>query len=158
VLDVGRAAVFAWAFLVAYRARAWREAAWLALLAYVFLLELASGFTFQRQGTVVPAAVNLVVLLGPSGMPRGDLPPLPLASLVVQWPALTNGLAAIALAIRRRRLAARISGMQTSPSENENAYRLGRVASALAILALFEGLCALTRQLPQMLGDRIPDE
>jgi hypothetical protein len=156
VLDVVRAAVLAWALLVACRARAWQQAWLLGLVFYVFALEVAGAFTFERQAALTPSTVNLVILLGPSGMPRGDLPPLPFAGLVVQWPAFTNAIVALLVTSHRRRLVARI-GQLGQPAEGARALALRRVSSALAAVAFVEGLCALTGQLPCLFGDRAPD-
>jgi hypothetical protein len=148
MFDVGRVLAIGWALLVACRARAWLEAVILGVVAYLFALEVVSGITIRAEGPQEPIVVMLLAIIGPTAMPRGHLPPLPLASFVVHWPALVNVVAAAALILPARRLISRIDDL---PHFSPETGRLGRVALALFLVAVFEALSAGTRAIPVML-------
>ena len=120
----------------------------LGIVAYLFALEVASGITIRAEGPQEPIVIMLLAIIGPTAMPRGHLPPLPLASFVVRWPALVNGAAAAALILPARRLISRIDDL---PQFSPETRRLGQVALALFLVAVFEGLGAGTRVIPVML-------
>ncbi len=93
MLDIGRAVALGWALLVAVRARA--GLAGLAVLAvtYLYALEVASGITVRDHGPFAPMVVMLLIFIGPSGMPRGPLPALPLAGAGTTYAVSVTGLA-----------------------------------------------------------------
>ena len=90
----------------------------------------------------------LLILIGPTAMPRGHLPGLPLVWLVAHWPLVANLLAGAVVAIPARRFMQLSDGL---PPASDEADRLGRVALALSIVAGFEGLSAGTRAIPYLL-------
>ncbi len=74
---------------------------------------------------------------------------LPLAAPVVRWPARVNALAAVTLLVPARRLAAQIERL---PQFSPDTKRADRVAVALYLVAVFEGVSAATRGLPWLLS------
>jgi hypothetical protein len=150
LFDVARLLALAWALTVAVRARTWLAVGALLVVAYAFALEVASGFTIRDEGPQEPIVAMLLALIGPSAMPRGHLPAwLPLAAPVVRWPALVNAFAAVMLLVPARRLAAQIARL---PQFSPDTKRADRVAVALYLVAVFEGISAATRGLPLLLS------
>jgi hypothetical protein len=149
MFDVARLLALGWALLVASRSRAWLELTVLAFASYLFALEVASGLTIRSEGPQEPLVAMLLALIGPTAMPRGHLPAaLPLALPVVRWPAVVNLAVATLLVVPARKLLARIDELpQFSPATRH----LGRVALALILVAVFEGVSAGTRVLPALL-------
>jgi len=134
--------------VVVVRTRAWLEAVVLGVVAYFFALAVASGFTVRSDGPMQPMMALLLALIGPTSLPRGALPPLTGARLVVAWPAVVNIVASGALAARAWRLGARVYELPAASPETSRLARLGR---ALVLIAAFEGISAATRVLPYML-------
>jgi hypothetical protein len=145
---VGRALSIVWSAWLVWRARAWLATVPLCLTAYLFALAVVSGFTIRSEGPQEPLMALVLALLGPSAIPRGRLPSVPLAFIVVNWPLAANALAAAALLLPIRRLITRIDGL---PQFSPETHRLGRVVVSLSLLATFEGISAGTRALPLLL-------
>jgi hypothetical protein len=150
VFDIGRLCALVWALTAALRARRPIEVCALACVAYWLGLELTSGFTVRSDGPMMPMVALLLVILGPSAMPRGRLPSLPMAGLAVHRAAAVDGLACVlllALAWSTSRRAGRL------PELAPGRARILGVASSVTLLAVFEGIFALARLLPNLLGD-----
>jgi hypothetical protein len=148
LFDVARAIAIVWALVVVFRARARVDAIVILAVAYLFALEVASGFTVRREGVQEPMMALVLALVGPSAIPRGALPGLLGASLVVRWPATVNVAACAVLIARDRILSARIDTLPAFSNETRNLDRVGRV---LVLIAAFEGIGAGTRALPFVL-------
>jgi hypothetical protein len=148
MFDAARILALVWALAVVVRARAWIEAAVLLVLAYFFTLAVASGFTVRSEGPLEPMIALILALIGPTAMPRGALPPLPGAWLVVTWPAAVDVALCVALVARERSLAARVDTLPESSLETARLDRLGR---ALVLVAALEGMSAGLHVLPHML-------
>jgi hypothetical protein len=148
MFDVARLIALTWALVVVLRARARLEAISLAVVGYFFALALVSGFTIRREGPLDPMFGLLLALIGPTSIPRGALPSLPGARLVVAHPAVVNVLACAALVALAWRLASRAYRLPAASLETSRLDRLGR---ALVLVAAFEGISAATRILPSML-------
>ncbi len=148
MFDLGRALAILWVVLVILRTRTWRAVPPLGLAAYLFALAVASGITIRNEGPQEPMMSLLLILIGPTAMPRGHLPALPLAAFVVRWPLLANVFSGALLAIPAWRLMARSNAL---PAASDEADRLGRAALALSIVVGFEGLSAGTRAVPYLL-------
>jgi hypothetical protein len=149
MFDVGRAFAMLWGGLVVVRTRTWVAALPLGLTAYLFALGVASGITVRTEGAQEPMMAMLLVIVGPTSMPRGRLPRLPLASLATNWPLLANFVGVAVLVLAARRLAAREAALPAFSSQNA---RLGRVVLALWMVAGFEGLSAGTRAVMSLLA------
>ena len=139
----------AWALFVVFRTRRRLEAAIAVSASYLFGLEIASGFTIRSQGPQEPIIAILLVLIGPSGVPRGDLRGLPLGALVVRWPPVAHLLAAIVLAAPFLLLSRRTGRLRP---ESVEARRLDRAALALMLVAYFECLEAGAWFLPYFMS------
>jgi hypothetical protein len=148
MFDVARLIALVWAVVVVARARARVEGLALVVALYFFALAVASGVTIRNEGPLEPMIALLLALVGPTSMPRGRLPSLPGANLVVSWPAIVNAVACVSLVALARRLGARIDELPESSLETKRLDRLGR---ALVLVAAFEGIAAGTRLLPWML-------
>jgi hypothetical protein len=148
MFDAGHVLVFAWAFVRVVRARLWGEAAVLAVAAYVFALTIASGFAIRANGPMAPMMGLLLIFMGPSTLPRGALPPLPFAALVVRWPAMLDAAICVALLFVARRVVARVERL---PQFAESSHRISRAALAIVLVAVFAGLAASIRLLPDVL-------
>jgi hypothetical protein len=145
VLDVARAVGLVWAVAAAWRARGWREGLVLAAFAYVFALEVASGFTVRDEGPLMPLMAVILVFLGPSAMPRGHLPALPLAWAVVGWPTVLSAARAGLLALASSRTTARARAL---PEHADATPRVHGLAVALFFLAVLDVMSAVARALP----------
>lgn len=145
MLDVARAVGLVWAAFMAWRARGWREGLVLAAFAYVFALEVASGFTVRDEGPLMPLVALVIVFLGPSAMPRGHLPALPLAWAVVRWPATLSAARAGLLALASSRTTARARAL---PEHADGTPRVHRLAVALFFLVVLDVMSAVARVLP----------
>jgi hypothetical protein len=154
VFDVVRAAALVWAIVAATRVRARWEWALLALVGYVFALELVSGFTIRGQGPLVPMLALLLAFLGPSSMPRGALPAIPLAGAVVHWPALVGAASASALALASSIVTRRA---RACPEHSDLHPRTHALALALTLLAALDAILVVARLLPWMVGADLGD-
>jgi hypothetical protein len=148
MFDVARVIALLWALVVVVRARAWIEGAALGVLTYAFALSVASGVTIRNEGALQPMIALMLALIGPTAMPRGPLPPLPGAWLVVTWPAAVSVALCLVLVVRERALAARVDQLPESSAETARLDRLGRV---LVLLAALEGVSAGLHALPRVL-------
>jgi hypothetical protein len=148
MFDLGRALAIGWLVLVIVRTRTWRAALPLALAAYLFALGIASGITIRSEGPQEPMMSLLLILIGPTAMPRGHLPALPLVTLAVRWPVVADVVAGAALIIPAWRFMVRSDAL---PATSEEGDKLGRIALALSIVAGFDGLSAGTRAVPYLL-------
>jgi len=98
----------------------------------------------------MPVFALLLIFLGPSGMPRGPLPAVPLAGAVQASPATVNAVVGALVGYffwRRHR---------RSLESNEYAadFRSStRLQLALLLIAVFEGIYAVARALPVAAGD-----
>ena len=86
MFDILRILGMVWTGYASIKARSGLSFIVLGLAAYVLGLEVASGITVRNEGPMVPVFALLLVFLGPSGMPRGHLPALPLASAIIRLP------------------------------------------------------------------------
>jgi hypothetical protein len=148
MFDAGRTLAFAWALFCVLRVRAWLAVAALALAAYVFALAIASGFTVRADGPMSPVMAPLLAILGPTSLPRGALPPWPLAAVVVHAPVAGDLAMGVALLAVARRMIARAYHL---PQFSERTHQISRAALAIVLVAVFEGLSAATRALPALL-------
>ena len=124
----------------------------LVVAAYVFALTIASGFAIRANGPMAPMMGLLLIFMGPSTLPRGALPPLlPLGTLVVRWPALADAASCVALLFLARRIVARVEHL---PQFAESSHRISRAALAIVLVAVFAGLAASIRLLPELLEGR----
>jgi len=153
VFDVGRALAMIWASLVILRARVWDAILPIALAAYLFALAVTSGINVRHEGPQEPMAVLLLVIGGPTAIPRGRPPGLPLASLVVGSPLLADLIVIGTLLLVTWRLASRSQGLPAFSPENE---RLHRVVLALLMVAGVEGLSLATRAVPRLFDSGSP--
>jgi hypothetical protein len=150
VFDLGRALALTWALFTTCRRRAWMESALLAMTVYVVALEVASGFTIRSVGPLPPMYSMLLIFIGPSGMPRGPLPPFwPGAGAIVAWPGLVDAIVAVALAAAATRLVVR---GQRLPDASDEGSRLRTVSKPLVFVALVQAISVASRLLPGMLG------
>jgi hypothetical protein len=149
MVDLGRCAALAWALFAAVYARSWRDAGLLVLAAYVFALEIASGFAIRSEGPQMPMVALLLVFVGPTGMPRGHLPTLPLAGLVVHWPSIVHTSTAVVFALGSRHATVRASRL---PEYSTDLLRMTRVALAFTLCLTFESALAVIRVLAWSLG------
>ena len=78
MFDAARALALVWALVRAAHARSWLSMALLVTVAYAFALSIASGITIREDGPMSPIMAILLAIIGPSALPRGRLPPLPL--------------------------------------------------------------------------------
>jgi hypothetical protein len=154
MFDVGRIVALAWALRTALRSRAWLPVAVLALAGYVFALELWSGFTVREQGPLVPMLALLLVFLGPSAMPRGPLPAVPLAGLVVAWPGVARLLACAAFAAVAARV---LAGARSMPAHSEQLARAHAVFRSLLLCAVIDAMSLVEHVLPVLLGGDLSD-
>jgi hypothetical protein len=154
VFDVVRAAALVWAIVAATRVRARWEWPLLALVGYVFALELVSGFTIRAEGPLVPMLALLLIFLGPSSMPRGALPAVPLAAAVVHWPVVVGAASAGALALASRLVTARA---RAQPEHSDLYPRTHALALALTLLAALDGILVVARVLPWIVGGDLGD-
>ncbi len=148
MFDLARAVAIAWTLVVVFRARAWIDLGVVLAVAYFFALEVTSGFTVRSEGAQEPMMALVLALIGPSAIPRGALPALPCASLVVQWPAMVNIVTCVVLLVRDRSLTARVEEL---PQSSDETRTLDRVMRALVLVAAFEGIAAGVRVLPHVL-------
>ncbi len=148
MFDVARLLALAWALVAVIRGRAQLEAFSIVLVGYFFALAVVSGFTIRSEGPLDPMFALLLALIGPTSIPRGALPALPGARLVVAYPAFVNILACAALVALAWRLSARAYRL---PAASLETNRLDRLARVLVLVAAFEGISAATRVLPYML-------
>jgi len=152
MLDCGRVVIFAWALFRVARAREWAGEAAVAIAAYLFALSVVSGFTIRATGSMNPLFGLSLVFLGPSSLPRGPLPPLPLADVVIAAPVATNAIVSLALLVLARRWNARIAGL---PHFADATYCLARASLALVLVAVFEGFAAVLRVMPELLNRQL---
>jgi len=124
-----------------------------ALAGYLFGLAVASGINVRLEGPQEPITVLLLVIGGPTAIPRGRLPPLPLASLVVGSPLLVDLIPIITLLLVTWRLASRSRRLPAFSPENE---RISRVVLALWVVAGIEGLSLATRAVPRLFDRGAP--
>jgi hypothetical protein len=148
MFDAGRTLVFLWALAHVLRARSWLAAIPLAVTGYLFALAVASGVALRDEGPMSPVMAIVLGLMGPSAMPRGHLPPLPLASAVIGVPAIVNVVLCAVLVATARRM---IDRAQHLPQFSEATRGVGRAATAIILVAVFEGLAASLRLLPDLL-------
>lgn len=152
MFDIVRIIAMVWAGYASIKARSGLALMALGLAAYVLGLEVASGITVRNEGPMVPVFALLLVFLGPSGMPRGHLPALPLASAIVRLPTLVHGAAALgwfglAGVILRRR---------ATVAEHSSQYdETGRLLGATILLAVFETFYVFARVLPALAGGEL---
>jgi hypothetical protein len=151
MLDLGRVAALVWTLFAIGRTRRWPEAGVLAFAAYLLGLEITAGITIRSQGAQEPILAILLVLLGPSGMPPGPIPELPLAWLV-RLPATAHALASAALAVPFVTLARRAARLMPESSE---AAALDRAALAFLLAATLEGLEAGALSVPRLLSSEL---
>ncbi|HEY2513736.1 MAG TPA: hypothetical protein VGI39_22870 [Polyangiaceae bacterium] len=146
MFDAGRLLALLWAIFRVARARAPLDGAVLAFAAYTFALEVWSGFTIRGQGAMDPILAVALALLGPTALPRGPLPALPLANLVLRLPAVVNvgEIAALFLVARRRR-----AHVETLSPFDPATQLQGRAALAVMLVAVFDGLSAVLRLIPE---------
>jgi hypothetical protein len=149
MLDVGLAVALVWAFAAALRVRAWREGGLVALLAYVLALEVCSGITVRGQGPLLLHYAMLLVFLGPSAMPRGPLPAVPLAATVIAWPLLVRVASCLAAAASARLVLGRANVL---PGHSEALVRTQRLFRALLLLAVLHGMVVVELAWPVVLG------
>jgi hypothetical protein len=149
VFDVARLLALAYALALAGRRRAWLELGVLGFAAYVLGLEIASGFTVRNEGPQEPMMALVLALIGPSAIPRGRLPAVPLALAVVARPALVDAVVAGALAVSAKRLGDRARRIPAAFSDE--VMRLDRLATAMVLVAVFEGIAVGVRVLPDVL-------
>jgi hypothetical protein len=121
----------------------------LAIVVYVLGLEIASGFTVRREGPQQPMMALVLALVGPSAIPRGRLPGVPLAQAVVTRPGLVDMAAGAALVVAAKRLGDR--ARQIPAAFSDEVMRLDRLATAMVLLAVFEGIAVGVRLLPAAL-------
>jgi hypothetical protein len=148
MFDLARVAAVLWALAAIGRARAWSYVPILAALAYLLALEIASGVTVRDQGPLNPLISLVLVFVGPSGMPRGPLPPLPLAAAVVDSPLLVSIATALVLALFSWRAHRAASPL---PEFSETVARADRVELAFVLLAVLEVMSVFSRLLPRLL-------
>jgi hypothetical protein len=148
MFDVARALVILWAAFAVVRTRVWLASLPLALTAYLFAVAVVGGFTIRSEGALEPMWSMLLVIVGPSALPRGRIPPVPFGSLIASWPLCASLVAITALLVVARGIGVRESAAAASSPENE---RLGRIVLALWLVAGFEGLNVATRALPLFL-------
>ena len=149
MFDLGRAAALLWALYVVLRTRRPIETTIVLLACYVFALEIASGFAIRHQGAMEPIQGALLVLMGPSSLPRGRLPALPLADIVVRWPALAHAATAALLALPFATIFHRTGRLRP---ESDESRRLSRAAVALMLVATLECLAMASRILPYVMS------
>ena len=148
MFDAGRVLVLLWALACALRARSRLAVGMLAICAYMFGLSVASGITVREDGPLNPMMAVLLAVVGPSALPRGRLPAFPLASIALERPAIVNVVLCAALVIAARRL---IGAAQHLPQFEAHTRSVGRAATALVLVAVFEGLAASLRLVPEFL-------
>lgn len=148
MFDAGRLLAFAWAFVHVLRARAWPGVAALALAAYAFGLGVTSGLTVRAEGPMPPILAVLLALIGPTSLPRGALPSVPLAALVLRAPAVADLALGGALLFVARRINARVDQL---PQFSEATRQLSRAGLAIVLVAVLEGVAAAIRLLPEFL-------
>lgn len=148
MFDVGRAVILGWVLVRAWRARNAVSLMCVAVVAYLFALAVVSGITIRSEGPQEPFVALVLALVGPSAMPRGSLPDVPLAAFLVKHPAVVNVLAATGTGAVVQRLTGRLDSL---PATSESAARLDRLRLSLVLLMTSEGICAATRLLPHVL-------
>jgi hypothetical protein len=87
-------------------------------------------------------------------MPRGPLPALPIAAIVVSWPAVVTAVSAATFALASNRATARARAM---PEHADATARLHRFAMSLAFLAVLEATSTVARILPVLVGGDLGD-
>ena len=152
MFDAGRLLALVWAIFRVARARARVDGAVLALAAYTFALEVWSGFTIRDEGAMDPILAVALGLLGPTALPRGPIPPLPLAGLVLHFPAALNVVEIVALLVVSQRRRAYVGTL--SPFDPATLLQ-GRAALAVMLLAVFDGLSAVLRIIPEFVLPKI---
>lgn len=151
MFDVGRILVFAWALFRAGRGRVWGAAVAVAASAYFFAVAVASGFAVRNEGPMNPMYGLLLVFLGPASLPRGDVHALPLGSLVRAAPVAIDALSSAALLSVAGALTGRVRRL---PEFSDATVRIAQAANALVLAAVFEGLAAAIRLLPELLAGK----
>jgi hypothetical protein len=140
MLDVGHALAFVWTLVLAVRARSNAAVLALAVVGYIFVLELVIGFEARDRGDLNAGYAFMLAFIGPTGMPRGGTSAWPLASLVIGYPVLTQLAAAGVLMGPRQLLARRAAELRP---EVDEARRLDRAALQLTLLIVIELLVAV---------------
>jgi hypothetical protein len=140
MLDVGHALAFAWGLVLAVRAHSKAAVLALAVVVYVFLLEVVIGFGARERGNLNAGYAFMLTLIGPTGMPRGGTSAWPLASFVIRHPVLTQLLTAGVLAGPRQLMSRRAAELRP---ELDEARRLDRAALQLTLLIVIDMLVAV---------------
>jgi hypothetical protein len=140
VFDLARAVAVVWAVARTLRARAWGDAAVLAIAAYVFALAVWSGFVGSPDPRLAFSLAIELGLVGPSALPRGPLPAVPLAAVVMGWPATLDLISAAAvLGVSQRRLAL-VQHLSPFSRESDQLRRAAVSAVLVGVLTTIAGL------------------
>src|SRR5439155_11523328 len=105
------------------------------VVAYVYALEMASGFGARGRGPMSLWYAFTLAFLGPSGLPRGLAAGWPLAGFVMRYPVGTRLVTAACVAVPWRMLSRRSASLRP---ESEEAYRIDRAALQLLLVLIFD--------------------
>jgi hypothetical protein len=142
MFDLLRALALLWSTVTVVRARAWVATVPLAFAAWLYALAVASGITIRREGPQEAMTAIMLAIIGPTTMPRGRLPPLPLASFVTGWPLLASLAGTTGLVVAARWFGGRL---EATPAASDCGPQLERIVMALWLVAGTEGLSMGTR-------------
>jgi hypothetical protein len=140
MLDVGHALAFVWGLVLGVRARSGATILALAVVIYIFVLEVVIGFAARDRGDLSAGYAFMLAFIGPTGMPRGGSSPWPLASFIVAHPVLTQLLTAGVLMGPRQVLSQRAAELRP---ELEEARRLDRASLQLTLLIVIDLIVAV---------------
>jgi hypothetical protein len=140
MLDVGRALAFAWAMVLAVRARSRVALLALGVVGYLYALEVANGFSARDRGSLSAGYAFMLAFVGPSGMPRGGTLGWPLGSFVIAHPILAKLATAGILVGPWQRLSRQ--ARQLRP-ELDEARRRDRASLQIMLLVVFDLIVAV---------------
>jgi hypothetical protein len=155
MFDVARALALGWALFRSLQVR--RPGGRLATLlviaaAYPLILAVAGGVAASAgaSGPLDAAYAALFFVLGPSFLPRGPLPAaVPLARVVLEWPAVVDLGIAVAMGVVSRRLADHAADLPLG--RQDEALRWSRLSLALVLIFVFQLLATMLRVAPALL-------
>ena len=154
MFDLARILALVWALLRSLQV----PSRWTALLvvaaAYPLAVQMEGGLHAADTGTLDPAYGFLLLAIGPSFLPPGaplaPLSRLPLARLVLRWPALGDLVVALAMGIVSRRLADHAADLPIA--RQAEALRWSRLSLACVLIQVLALLAALARVGASSLG------